>query len=139
MVGGGLNRGRKRTGSVGSKMQENEFLVNHYAGVVKYDVTGFLDKNKDELVTNLKEVMQTSEDSFIRDVLFSVDSSNNNNYSRIRTKKESQGRQFRKQLKSLMSTLNSSQPHYIRCIKPNQEKRANMFRAITTLEQSREK
>ena len=51
-------------------MTENEFLINHYAGSVKYDVRGFLDKNKDELVTNLKEVMQTSKDTFISDVLF---------------------------------------------------------------------
>ena len=36
-----------------------------------------------------------------------------------------------------MSTLDCAAPHYIRCIKPNQTKRANTFEAITTLEQLR--
>jgi hypothetical protein len=134
---GGLKKSRKRAESLGSTMTENEFLINHYAGSVKYNITGFLEKNKDELVTNLKEVMETSEDLFIRDVLFPRKSNSNSDNLFGRSKKESQGRQFRKQLKNLMSTLNSSKPHYIRCIKPNQEKRANTFRAITTLEQLR--
>ena len=122
---GGSQKGRKGSEGSSSRMTENEFLINHYAGSVKYDVRGFLDKNKDELVTNLQEVMQTSKDTFISDVFFP--STNGSSGRRGRSKKESQGRQFRKQLKHLMSTLNSSQPHYIRCIKPNQEKKQICF------------
>ena len=67
---GGPRKGRKGQDGSSSRMTENEFLINHYAGSVKYDVRGFLDKNKDELVSNLQDVMKTSKDPFISDVLF---------------------------------------------------------------------
>eukprot|EP01100_Stratorugosa_tubuloviscum_P007534 TRINITY_DN3124_c0_g1_i1.p1 TRINITY_DN3124_c0_g1~~TRINITY_DN3124_c0_g1_i1.p1 ORF type:complete len:1462 (-),score=863.00 TRINITY_DN3124_c0_g1_i1:229-4614(-) len=38
-------------------------------------------------------------------------------------RKASLGSQFREQLNDLMATLNPTEPHYIRCIKPNQNKR----------------
>jgi myosin heavy subunit len=127
-------RGRKDSG-----LKDTEFFIKHYAGEVKYDVIGFLDKNKDELVSNLQKVMKTSKSNFVRDVLFkpSKEPASTGGRRSSKSKKISQGRQFRKQLNSLMSTLDCAAPHYIRCIKPNQTKRANTFEAITTLEQLR--
>ena len=38
------------------------FAVQHFAGVVAYNVSGFLEKNRDKLVENLSEVLQASSD-----------------------------------------------------------------------------
>ena len=44
---------------------------------------------------------------------------------------------FRKNLRNLMKMLDSTSPSYIRCIKPNHEKRGNMFVAPMCIEQMR--
>ena len=90
------------------------------------------------MVLNLQKVMKTSKNKFISHVLFNeTDPPEGRRATRSKSKKASQGRQFRKQLNTLMQTLDNADPHYIRCIKPNQTKRANTFQAITTLEQLR--
>jgi hypothetical protein len=45
--------------------------------------------------------------------------------------------QFRDSLGSLMSTIGTTNPHYIRCIKPNPFKRAKCFEPVMTLHQLR--
>jgi len=45
------------------------------------------------------------------------------------------GRKFSQQLEGLIANLNSTQPRYIRCIKPNQEKKPNIFVARLANEQ----
>ncbi|KAH8044275.1 hypothetical protein JL720_17131 [Aureococcus anophagefferens] len=53
------------------------------------------------------------------------------------TKRATLGGAFRKQLSALMETLRSTDPHYIRCVKPNQPKRARLFEGAAVLEQLR--
>ena len=50
-------------------------------------------------------------------------------------KKPTLSGQFRKQLVSLMNTLNEATPHYIRCIKPNEDKAPLTFVASNCYEQ----
>jgi hypothetical protein len=52
-------------------------------------------------------------------------------------RKISLGGQFRVQLNDLMSKLNATEPHYVRCIKPNANKRAGEFNSVQSLEQLR--
>ena len=44
-------------------------------------------------------------------------------------------KRFRQQLSDLMETLNSTQPHYVRCIKPNQLKQPGLFSGQIVFEQ----
>eukprot|EP00904_Undaria_pinnatifida_P002449 jgi/Undpi1/12204/HiC_scaffold_5.g01880.m1 len=46
-------------------------------------------------------------------------------------------KQFKGQLDALMSTLNATDPHFIRCMKPNSEKAGDMFVTPMMLEQLR--
>ncbi|XP_017735527.1 PREDICTED: unconventional myosin-If [Rhinopithecus bieti] len=40
------------------------FVIHHYAGKVSYDVSGFCERNRDVLFSDLIELMQTSEQAF---------------------------------------------------------------------------
>ncbi|KRY32051.1 Unconventional myosin-Vb, partial [Trichinella britovi] len=52
-----------------------------------------------------------------------------------KSSKRTVGSQFRKSLSTLMNTLNSTNPHYVRCIKPNDEKLPFTFNNARTMQQ----
>lgn len=47
------------------------------------------------------------------------------------------GQTYRDQLNNLMTTLNSTSPHFVRCIIPNHEKRAGRIDVKVVLDQLR--
>ncbi|XP_072917472.1 myosin IEb isoform X2 [Hemitrygon akajei] len=94
------------------------FIVHHYAGKVSYDVEGFCERNRDVLFTDLIELMQSSELPFIRD-LFSE-----NLHVDKKGRPTTVSSKIKKQANDLVTTLMKCTPHYIRCIKPNETKRA---------------
>ena len=47
-------------------------MIHHYAGMVTYDVEGFVDRNKDFLFIDLIELMKSSKNNFIQK-LFAAD------------------------------------------------------------------
>ena len=119
----------------------DEFGIVHYAGLVYYNVLTFLEKNKDELALNLKELMSGSTSPYIR-LLFDEEAIAAAAVAKGGEKstgnaKVSQGGQFHAQLNSLMKTLNATAPHYIRCVKPNSVKKAHIFTADICLQQLR--
>ena len=44
----------------------NAFCVKHFAGEVTYDVTGFLDKNRDTLTEDLVDMLRSSEHFYLQ-------------------------------------------------------------------------
>lgn len=44
---------------------------------------------------------------------------------------------FQQQLQALMETLNSTEPHYVRCVKPNSFNRPQKFENLSVLHQLR--
>ncbi|XP_064620363.1 unconventional myosin-Ie-like isoform X2 [Lineus longissimus] len=95
------------------------FVVHHYAGKVTYDAEGFCERNRDVLFNDLIQLMQTSENQFIKG-LFPEDVS-----QQTRGRPSTAGTKIRNQANKLVETLMKSTPHYIRCIKPNETKRAH--------------
>lgn len=95
------------------------FIVTHTIGDIQYCVTGFLSKNKDLLKAELVEVLQNSK-SPVTAALFEG----------VHVEKGKIGKdqlisaQFLTQLSSLMELINSTEPHFVRCLKPNEEKAA---------------
>ena len=109
------------------------FLVRHYAGDVVYSVEGFLIKNKDTLNPDLFDLLQTSKSTFLKS-LFPPEEGESKDAS---TRKATLGAKFRNQLDELMATLNATQPHYVRCIKPNKLKQPITFDGVMVIEQLR--
>ncbi|XP_075464142.1 unconventional myosin-Ie-like isoform X1 [Ascaphus truei] len=94
------------------------FIIHHYAGKVSYDVNGFCERNRDVLFSDLIELMQSSEQPFIRERF--PESLNAEKKGRPSTASS----KIKKQANDLVSTLMKCTPHYIRCIKPNETKKS---------------
>ena len=105
------------------------FVIKHYAGPVKYDSIGFLEKNRDKLSPDLIDLLNSTAHPLMQ-VLFPSSDTKTSSSS-----KTSLGSQFIKQLKSLMMTLNATEPHYIRCVKPNEDKMPGKFVSRNCMEQ----
>jgi len=123
------------------------FIVVHYAGEVPYNVTNFLEKNKDALHADIKEVFTAAEKPFVPMLLTlgeekpKEDEGAAGGRGRARRKpgkkQPTLGTQFKRQLTDLMTTLNATDPHFVRCMKPNHKKKGNIFESEMMLAQLR--
>ena len=110
------------------------FGVLHYAGPVYYNVTNFLDKNKDTLHDCIVGVLKASSVAMIVD-MFGENADATHKQAghaaapKAGTKKPTLGGQFKTQLNDLIATLNATHPHFVRCMKSNDEKKGNIFAA----------
>ncbi|KAM9965453.1 hypothetical protein ACTFIW_005269 [Dictyostelium discoideum] len=110
------------------RRSKNTFVVKHYAGEVHYDTQGFLDKNKDTVSDDLSSLLQGSKSKFIIELFTPPREEGGDDSDKGREKKKSTaGQTFKTQLQSLINILSSTQPHYVRCIKPNTTKEPAVY------------
>merc|ERR1711997_813929 len=112
-----------------SKTDKNaHFACVHYAGIVSYNVTGWLEKNKDPVNDTVVDVLKNSGNALL------VHLWRDHPGQPLEAPKE-EGKKKKKgggaktvssvylvQLAELMTTLHSTEPHFIRCIVPNTHK-----------------
>lgn len=114
------------------------FIVTHYAGGVPYNVTNFLEKNKDMLHPDITAVLASSEDFLLRELMAPKEEPAASSGGRGRKARQpTLGHQFKTQLGTLMETLNRTEPHFVRCMKPNHVKKGGIFTATMMLDQLR--
>ncbi|XP_063789862.1 unconventional myosin-X-like [Pseudophryne corroboree] len=121
------------------RVTENQFGIKHYAGEVMYDVKGFLEKNRDTFRDDVLNMLRDSRLDFIYDLFEKVSSRCGEETLKMGTqkKKPTVSSQFRESLHSLMAMLSTSNPFFIRCIKPNNEKLPSKFSPGIVLNQLR--
>ncbi|XP_031969977.1 unconventional myosin-Ib isoform X5 [Corvus moneduloides] len=108
------------------------FRIQHYAGKVMYQVEGFVDKNNDLLYRDLSQAMWKANHSLIK-ALFPE-----GNPAKINLKRPpTAGSQFKASVATLMKNLQNKNPNYIRCIKPNEKKAADIFNEALVCHQIR--
>jgi myosin heavy chain 9/10/11/14 len=118
------------------------FILQHYAGNVEYSVSGWLDKNKDPLNDNITKLLANSSEPYIAN-LFSDsigDADEQPGKPRGITKKgafRTVAQRHKEGLNSLMGQLYSTTPHFVRCIIPNEEKKAGKIDVNLVLDQLR--
>ncbi|ONM38768.1 Myosin family protein with Dil domain [Zea mays] len=113
------------------KLSRTAFTIQHYAGDVTYQSDQFLDKNKDYVVAEHQELLNASKCSFVSGLFPQATEEN------TKSSKSSIATRFKIQLHELMETLSSTEPHYIRCIKPNSVLKPGIFENTNVLQQLR--
>ncbi|XP_073927402.1 unconventional myosin-Ib isoform X4 [Castor canadensis] len=98
------------------------FRIQHYAGKVLYQVEGFVDKNNDLLYRDLSQAMWKASHVLIKSLF------PEGNPAKVNLKRPpTAGSQFKASVATLMKNLQTKNPNYIRCIKPNDKKAAHIF------------
>uniref|UniRef100_A0A8C2B178 non-specific serine/threonine protein kinase n=1 Tax=Cyprinus carpio TaxID=7962 RepID=A0A8C2B178_CYPCA len=120
------------------------FGIHHYAGKVIYNASGFLAKNRDALPADIVLLLRSSENELIRKLvthpltktglLFTlykyltplVDTTHHPRET-TNMKTQTVASYFRYSLMDLLSKMVAGQPHFVRCIKPNNDRQAHKF------------
>ncbi len=123
-----VSRAPASTGRRGSQFERiNGFAIKHYAGEVTYDAKGFVVKNTDSTHPDTTNLF-TASACDITASLLTLGAAGS--VGRRSSKKEksfqfiSTSTVFSHQLESLMKTLDATAPYFVRCIKPNEDKKA---------------
>nr|ACZ80660.1 putative MYO2 [Cryptococcus depauperatus] len=119
------------------RFNQSSFTIAHYAHEVTYSVEGFIEKNKDTVPDEHLTLLQNSTNELLRQILDAAFQTKNTTtvtaqkeVSTTQASKKSVPRKptlgslFKTSLMELMNTINSTNVHYIRCIKPNEDKKA---------------
>ncbi|GAA6049040.1 hypothetical protein JCM3770_005453 [Rhodotorula araucariae] len=134
----------------------NAFTVAHYALDVTYEAEGFLEKNRDTVPDEHLALLATTSNAFLKEVLDRADATKaavaeaeaaaaaakrastlggpagpkrlgGGGAGGATARKPTLGSIFKGSLINLMDTIDSTNAHYIRCIKPNEQKQAWEF------------
>mmetsp|Transcript_28965 Transcript_28965/g.85681 ORF Transcript_28965/g.85681 Transcript_28965/m.85681 type:complete len:2131 (-) Transcript_28965:89-6481(-) len=112
-----------------------KFSVEHYAGPVEYTTDSWLEKNKDQLPAAAANLLLSSEFELIGEIKQYVRTEDRKGRGSVATKSVSA--QFSSQLRILRDRIDQTVPHYIRCLKPNDELVPDMFEPKNIVEQLR--
>ncbi|ELT88116.1 hypothetical protein CAPTEDRAFT_225225 [Capitella teleta] len=140
------------------RMSQTAFIILHFADNVQYQIDGFLEKNRDEVLEEHVNILKASQYELVAELFQEPKAAEPKGPTKrppagrggvIRSAKESSSRsagsknrqtvgsQFRDSLNKLMETLFSTTPHYVRCIKPNDFKMSFTFEPKRAIQQLR--
>eukprot|EP00055_Hartaetosiga_balthica_P010944 m.48331 g.48331 ORF g.48331 m.48331 type:complete len:1511 (+) comp7391_c0_seq1:148-4680(+) len=125
------------------KTQQPIFGVNHYAGTVWYNIEGFLEKNRDTLRDDVRELLGTSSNMFVSELLKVEDMldeaavDDKKRRATQRRKKPTVAAVFNASLSKLIGTMSKCFPYFVRCIKPNEDKAPKLLDQKLVLNQLR--
>ena len=124
------------------KTQRGAFVVRHYAGDVKYTIEGFRLKNKNTTKDSLRDMLRDSSKAFVGNLVVHADelqviAAEEAAASGVAGKKggATVSSFFKTQLVRLMSEINRTHPHWIRCVKPHSAKKPRMFHGLEVMTQ----
>ncbi|XP_078666636.1 unconventional myosin-Va-like isoform X6 [Branchiostoma floridae x Branchiostoma belcheri] len=135
------------------RMSNSAFIIYHFADKVEYQAEGFLEKNRDLVNEEHINILRASEFQLVADLVstkgglpapppakkgkITMKHLPQKHKQPSKEMRKTVGLQFKESLCLLMETLNSTTPHYVRCIKPNDEKRAFTFEPKRAMQQLR--
>ncbi|XP_034240453.1 myosin heavy chain, muscle isoform X2 [Thrips palmi] len=115
--------------------QPAHFAIGHYAGTVSYNITGWLEKNKDPLNDTVVDQFKKGTNKLLVEIF--ADHPGQSGGGGDAGGKGGRGKKgggfatvsssYKEQLNQLMTTLRSTQPHFVRCIIPNELKQPGVI------------
>ncbi|XP_046620914.1 myosin heavy chain, muscle isoform X20 [Neodiprion virginianus] len=115
--------------------QAAHFAIGHYAGNVPYNITGWLEKNKDPLNDSVVDQFKKSQNKLLVEIF--ADHPGQSGGGDAGGGKGGRGKKgggfstvsssYKEQLNNLMTTLRATQPHFVRCIIPNELKQPGLI------------
>uniref|UniRef100_A0A673BR26 Myosin heavy chain, fast skeletal muscle n=1 Tax=Sphaeramia orbicularis TaxID=375764 RepID=A0A673BR26_9TELE len=124
----------------GKGKAEAHFSLVHYAGTVDYNITGWLDKNKDPLNDSVVQLYQKSANKLLAFLYASHASSGGGKKGGGKKKGgsfQTVSALFRENLGKLMTNLRSTHPHFVRCLIPNESKTPGLMENFLVIHQLR--
>ncbi|KAK9528962.1 hypothetical protein VZT92_013087 [Zoarces viviparus] len=121
---------------------EAHFSLMHYAGTVDYNVTGWLEKNKDPLNDSVIQLYQKSSAKLLCH-LYALHAGSEAEASGKKAGKKKGGSfqtvsaLFRENLGKLMTNLRCTHPHFVRCLIPNESKTPGLMENFLVIHQLR--
>jgi len=113
------------------------FQIIHYAGEVGYNVDGWLDKNKDPLNENVVELFVKSKDPVFSKLFEAPEVASTGRGRKKGGSFQTVAMIHKQAVEHLLTTLQSTTPHFIRCILPNMKKKNGLIEAKLVLDQLR--
>jgi myosin heavy subunit len=114
------------------RIADGTFGVAHYAGDVWYTAKGMREKNLDPLKDSLKLLLRSSERDVLKDLLEAPLEE-----TKAARAFNTVGKFFQNSLNALISTVDETNPHWIRCVKPHSDKKPRMFKGSEVMDQLR--
>ncbi|XP_048519422.1 myosin heavy chain, muscle isoform X11 [Dendroctonus ponderosae] len=112
--------------------QAAHFTLGHYAGNVPYNITGWLEKNKDPLNDTVVDLFKKGTNKLLCEIFSDHPGQSGGAEAKGGRGKKGGGfatvsSAYKEQLNNLMSTLRATQPHFVRCIIPNELKQPGLI------------
>ncbi|KAK6541237.1 class II myosin [Orbilia ellipsospora] len=112
------------------QQRQSQFIIKHYAGDVTYQIEHMTDKNKDQLLRDILELIEGSDNQFLH-TIFPQQVSTDTKGRRPPTASD----KIKASANDLVNTLSKATPSYIRTIKPNQNKSPKEYDSAAVLHQ----
>uniref|UniRef100_A0A669DLW5 Myosin heavy chain, fast skeletal muscle n=1 Tax=Oreochromis niloticus TaxID=8128 RepID=A0A669DLW5_ORENI len=127
----------------GKGKAEAHFSLVHYAGTVDYNISGWLDKNKDPLNESVVQLYQKSSNKLLC-FLYAAHAGAEEAAGGGKKGGKKKGGSFqtvsalfRENLAKLMTNLRSTHPHFVRCLIPNETKTPGLMENYLVIHQLR--
>merc|ERR1712198_188083 len=125
-----------------SKDKSAHFAIAHYAGIVNYNLSDWLTKNKDPVNDTVVDQLKKSTNQLVVYLFRDHPGQPEEDTKKEKGKKgkdtkvfKTVSSAFRAQLDALLTTLNSTDPHFIRCIVPNNHKTPGLLDSALVMHQ----
>eukprot|EP00929_Paragymnodinium_shiwhaense_P109964 TRINITY_DN7660_c0_g2_i1.p1 TRINITY_DN7660_c0_g2~~TRINITY_DN7660_c0_g2_i1.p1 ORF type:complete len:1902 (+),score=434.36 TRINITY_DN7660_c0_g2_i1:127-5832(+) len=115
------------------------FGVRHFAAEVVYKCDGFLEKNTARPPQAAAALLKSSQLTLVQELGEAVEKATvtASAGAKAAKKPKSASADCRASLRSLMTKIEGAQRHYVRCIKPNSQKKPDIFHSPMVMEQLR--